>query len=64
MEMEMPTTIIAIVTMKPENLKGGGVPVFITEDAESLQALSSTLEKTLDASAHEVDQSTMMIVVH
>lgn len=62
--MELPTSIIAVITMKQENLKGGGVPVFITENKEALQQTSSSLEKILDASAHEIDQYTMIIVAH
>lgn len=62
--MELPTAIIAIITMKQEYLKGGGVPVFITEDKESFQNTSTRLERILDASAHEIDQYTMIIVSH
>lgn len=62
--MEQPTKIIAIITTKQENLKGGGVPVFITKDSQSLQETSSSLEKILDASAHEIDVETMIIVAH
>ncbi|EKN70156.1 hypothetical protein M670_04614 [Schinkia azotoformans MEV2011] len=62
--MEQPTKIIAIITTKPENVLAGGAPIFITKDAESLQNTSSMLEKTLDASAHEVNEDTMIIVAH
>ncbi|MBB6444544.1 capping complex subunit for YIEGIA [Bacillus benzoevorans] len=62
--MEQPTKIIAIITTNKENIMPGGAPVFITENRESLQTTSSTLEKTLDASAHEVDADTMIIVAH
>jgi carbamate kinase len=62
--MDQPATIIAIITTKQENLSGGGVPVFITKSKEALQKVSGTLEKTLDASAHEVDEDTMIIVAH
>ncbi|MCC3355935.1 capping complex subunit for YIEGIA [Bacillus sp. REN16] len=62
--MEQPTKIIAIITTKLENVLAGGAPVFLAKDAEALQKTSSTLEKTLDASAHEVDQDTMIIVAH
>ncbi len=62
--MEQPTQIIAIITTKQENIKGGGVPVFITKGSKSLQETSSTLEKILDASAHEIDVETMIIVAH
>ncbi len=62
--MEQPTKIIAIITIKPENVHAGGAPVFVANDAAELQKTSSTLEKTLDASAHEVDANTMIIVAH
>lgn len=62
--MEQPTMIIAIITTKKEKIMPGGAPVFITDSEESLQKVSSTLEKTLDASAHEVDPDTMIIVAH
>lgn len=62
--MELPTSIIAVITTKQEKIKGGGVPVFITEDKQTLQNTSSSLEKILDASAHEIDEFTMIIVAH
>ena len=62
--MEQPTKIIAIISTKQETIKAGGAPVFITQDRESLQKISTTLEKTLDASAHEVDPNTMILVAH
>lgn len=54
--------IIAIVTTKQENIKGGGVPVFVTESKDNLQHVSNDLEKIMDASAHEIDENTMIIV--
>lgn len=62
--MGQPTKILAVITTKRENISGGGAPVFIAKDAESLQKISTTLERTLDASAHEVDAETMIIVAH
>lgn len=62
--MDQPTRIMAIITTKQEKVKGGGVPVFVVEHQESLQHISSILEKTLDASAHEVDLDIMIIVAH
>ncbi|HHW39179.1 MAG TPA: hypothetical protein GXX18_18410 [Bacillales bacterium] len=62
--MEQSTKLLAIITTKPGNVLAGGAPVFITKDAESLQKVSITLERTLDASAHEVDADTMIIVAH
>lgn len=62
--MEQPTKIIAIITTNQDAVKAGGAPVFITKNRESLQKVSFTLEKTLDASAHEVDSDIMIIVAH
>lgn len=60
--MDNSTRIVAVVTTKGESLKGGGAPIFIVTNKEELQKISNTLEKTLDASAHEVDADTMIIV--
>ncbi len=59
---EQNANIIAIVTTKVESIRGGGAPVFIRETREELQAASKNLEKILDAAAHELDESTMLIV--
>ncbi len=64
MDKDLPTNIMAVITINQENLKGGGVPIFIAMDKDELQQTSSRLEKILDASAHEIDQNTMIIVAH
>lgn len=62
MMSEIGVKILAIVTTKTEGIKGGGIPVFIKQSEEEFQAISKTLEKILDASAHRVDETTMLIV--
>lgn len=62
--MEQPTTLMAIVTTNQNAIKGGGVPVFMASDRDSMQRISNTLQKTLDAAAHEVEPDTMIIVAH
>lgn len=59
---EQHAAIVAIVTMKPEYLTGGGTPVFKTKDRQELQKVSLTIEKIMDASAHEIDTNTIIIV--
>lgn len=54
--------IVAIITMTPEKVQGGGAPVFVVTDQKELQGTSMTLEKIMDASAHEVDVDTLIIV--
>ncbi|ARD47728.1 hypothetical protein SporoP37_05960 [Sporosarcina sp. P37] len=56
-------TIAAVITVKPETIKGGGAPVFVVTDQTELQKTSMTLEKIMDASAHEIDANTIIIVV-
>ena len=62
--MEQPTKIIAIISTQDETIKAGGAPVFVTRDRETLQKVSTTLSRTLDASVHEVDANTMILVAH
>ena len=54
--------IVAVITMKPEIIQGGGAPVFIAKDNKELQKISMTLEKIMDASAHEIDPETIVII--
>ncbi|WP_342511633.1 hypothetical protein MKY34_14110 [Sporosarcina sp. FSL K6-1522] len=54
--------IVAVITVKPETIQSGGAPVFIVEDIKHLQKMSLTLEKIMDAAAHEVEEETMIIV--
>lgn len=58
----MSVKMLAIVTTKIEDIKGGGIPVFIKQSEAELQTLSKSLEKILDASAHKLDETTMLIV--
>ena len=54
--------IVAVITTNQGNIKGGGVPFFVTSDRETLQKISITLEKIMDASAHEIDENTVVII--
>ncbi|PIC98120.1 MULTISPECIES: hypothetical protein [unclassified Sporosarcina] len=54
--------IIAVITIKPEVIKGGGAPVFVVIDEKELQETSMTIEKVMDASAHEINKDTIIIV--
>lgn len=54
--------IVAVITMKPEAIQGGGAPVFIAENKKDLQKISLKLERIMDAAAYEVDEDTIIIV--
>jgi len=59
----MPSQILAVITMKKENV-AGGAPIFIESDKERLQQTAFTLEKILDAMVHEISEDTLIIVRH
>lgn len=59
---EQHAIIVAVITTNQGNIKGGGAPFFITSDRDALQKASLTLEKIMDASAHEVNEDTIVIV--
>ena len=54
--------IVAVITVKPETIQAGGAPVFIVKDIKHLQKMSLTLEKIMDAAAHEVEEETIILV--
>ena len=54
--------IVAVITVKPETIQAGGAPVFIVKDIKHLQKMSLTLEKIMDAAAHEIEEETIVIV--
>ncbi|MCG7334468.1 hypothetical protein MHZ95_04125 [Sporosarcina sp. ACRSM] len=54
--------IVAVITTKPDLIRSGGSPVFIAADNKDLQKISMTLEKIMDASAHEIEEHTIIIV--
>jgi hypothetical protein len=54
--------IVAVITMQPDMIRSGGSPIFIAADNKDLQKISMTLEKIMDASAHEIEEHTIIIV--
>lgn len=55
--------IVAIVTLKKERI-GGGAPIFVVDKEDELQKVSFSLEKILDANAHDLKNGTMILVKH
>lgn len=60
--METQPSIVAVITTNPDKMTGGGAPVFTAASKEELQSMSFSLEKIMDASAHELNEETMIIV--
>jgi len=56
--------ILAVVSTRPEQVTGGGAPIFIEKDAHSVQQTAFLLEKILDASAHDLKNGSFILVDH
>ncbi len=54
--------IKAIITTDKDLVINSGVPVFLSKNLEHLQALCESLERILDASSHEINDETVIIV--
>ncbi|VEF48079.1 Uncharacterised protein [Bacillus freudenreichii] len=54
--------IKAIVTTDKNLIINSGAPVFLSANHEELQTLSKSLERILDASSHEINKETVIIV--
>ncbi|MCR8634445.1 MULTISPECIES: capping complex subunit for YIEGIA [Paenibacillus] len=55
--------IVAVVTADI-NQVAGGAPIFIVSNSDEQQKVSFKLEKILDASAHDLQNGTMILVDH
>jgi hypothetical protein len=55
--------ILAVVTLTKDRV-GGGAPIFVVEQEDDLQKISFSLEKILDANAHDLKNGTMILVKH
>ena len=55
--------IIAIVTLTKERV-AGGAPIFVVDGEDELQQTAFSLEKMLDANAHDLKNGTMILVKH
>lgn len=59
----MPAKIAAIISIYADKI-GGGAPIFVAESKDQLQQVAFTLEKILDAAAHELNDGTIILVHH
>lgn len=59
----MPAKIVAVIALQADKV-GGGAPIFVTESKERQQQIAFTLEKILDAAAHELNDGTIILVHH
>jgi hypothetical protein len=59
----MVQSILAIISLEQEKI-AGGAPIFIVDSLEEQQSTAFKLEKILDATAHDLQNGTMIIVKH
>ncbi|WP_426453547.1 capping complex subunit for YIEGIA [Paenibacillus sp. S-38] len=55
--------ILAVITMDKSKV-AGGAPIFVTGSPEEQQQVAFKLEKIMDASAHDLQNGTLIIVKH
>ncbi|MDD9267620.1 hypothetical protein ACFPES_11350 [Paenibacillus sp. GCM10023248] len=55
--------ILAIVTLTKDRV-GGGAPIFAVDQEDDLQRMAFSLEKILDANAHDLKNGTIILVKH
>lgn len=55
--------VVAVVTVDKE-LTSGGAPIFIVEGKEQQQEVGFSLEKILDATAHQLPNGVVILVKH
>jgi hypothetical protein len=55
--------ILAIVTTEREKV-GGGAPIFFVKDDAEQQQIAFSLEKILDANAHDLKNGAIILVKH
>lgn len=63
MGMSLEKTILAIISTQRDNISGGA-PIFYVKDENELQQKAAVLEAILDGIAHEIDNSTFIVVRH
>ncbi|HLR67352.1 capping complex subunit for YIEGIA [Virgibacillus alimentarius] len=55
--------IVAVVTLNPDQISGG-VPIFVAENKEEREKVAFSLEKIMDASAHDLVNGSIILVDH
>ncbi|MCS7462451.1 hypothetical protein N0M98_20220 [Paenibacillus doosanensis] len=55
--------IMAVVTADKQQV-AGGAPIFFVKDADELQKVAFKLEKILDATTHDLENGTLILVDH
>jgi cell wall assembly regulator SMI1 len=55
--------ILAVVTLQMSMI-GGGAPIFFARDEEEQQKVANYLSRILDATAHDLENGSLILVKH
>ncbi|MEN6461718.1 MAG: hypothetical protein ABFC94_10155 [Syntrophomonas sp.] len=64
MDIDIKEYLLAIITINPENVRGGGCPIFIATDEEQQQKISLLLSRILGGIVHDLENGVYLIVKH
>ncbi|HPU35265.1 MAG TPA: hypothetical protein PL078_03360 [Bacillota bacterium] len=56
-------TILAVITVNKDKVSGGA-PIFFARNEEELVSTSNNLSRILDATVHELESGTYILVKH
>lgn len=56
-------TILAVITLNMEEV-GGGAPIFFARDEEKQEKIALYLSRMLDATVHDLENGTLIIIRH
>jgi hypothetical protein len=56
--------ILAIVTLQPDKVQGGGAPVFVASGDAEREKVATYLSRILAAQVHDLENGTYILVNH
>jgi len=59
-----PETIVAVVTLDPEKVRGGGAPVFVASGPKEREKIATYLSRIMDVQVHDLENGTYVLVRH
>lgn len=63
MSEDSSTSILAVITLHADKVSGG-VPIFFARDEEELEKTAGLISKIFDASVHDLENGSYIVVKH
>jgi len=64
MAVQLKDTILAVISLRPEKVQGGGAPIFWAETQEELEKNALNLSRILNGAIHDLENGVYIIVGH